>query len=175
MTAVATYRTGQPDDVLCVAVLTTHVFLDTYTTEGMRPDLAREALSVYSPVAFAARLADPAMRFVLAECEGHLIAFAEIAFERPCPVPDAAKVEIGRLYVHPRFHRQGIGQALCGQADGIAAAHGAAAIWLTAWSGNGRSLAFYRALGYEDVGAATYAIEGQHYDNRVLRKAVAKR
>lgn len=171
MATAVTYRPGQPADALCVGVLATHVFLDTYAPQGMRPDLAREALSVYSREAFAARLADPALRFVLTECEGHLVAFAEIALVSPCKVPDPANVEIVRLYVHPRFHRQGIGQTLCSHAEGIAAARGAAGVWLTAWSGNARALAFYRAIGYEDIGAASYAIEGQHYDNRVLRKA----
>jgi len=167
MTSVFAFRPGEPADALCIGALATHVFLDTYATEGIRPDLAREALSMYSPEAFAARLADPGLRFVLAESEGHLFAFAEIAL-------GGAEVEVVRLYVHPRFHRRGIGQALSLQAERIAAAQGAAAVWLTAWSGNSRALAFYRALGYEDEGASTYAIEGRQYENRVLRKLLAK-
>jgi ribosomal protein S18 acetylase RimI-like enzyme len=172
--AVVEYRPGQAADALCVAVLATHVFLDTYTTAGLRPDLAREALSVYSPEAFAARLADPALRFVLAERSGHLVAFAQVAMDRPCPAPvrAEAEVEVVRLYVHPRFQHQGIGRALMLHAERIAAGRGAGAVWLAAWAGNTRALAFYRALGYEDVGASTYAIEGQDYENRVLRKGL---
>lgn len=46
-------------------------------------------------------------------------------------------------------------------------------LWLTAWSGNTRARAFYRALGYVDVGGTTYAFEGNSYANRVLVKEVA--
>ena len=172
--AVVAYRAGQPADALCIAVLATHVFLDTYATAGLRPDLAREALSVYSPEAFADRLADPALRFVLAEAGGHLVAFAEVATDRACPAPVPAEVEVVRLYVHPRFQHQGIGRALLLHAERIGAGLGAGAVWLAAWAGNASALAFYRALGYEDVGATTYAIEGQHYENRVLRKGLAR-
>ncbi len=35
-------RTGVPDDALCIGVLATQVFLDTYATSGIRPDLAYE-------------------------------------------------------------------------------------------------------------------------------------
>lgn len=169
MPAVA-YRPGRADDALCIGVLATHVFLDTYATQGMRADLAREALAVYSPDAFAARLAQPDLRFVVAEREQHLVAFLEVAAGDARP---ATEVEVVRLYVHPRFQRQGIGRELLSQAERIAAAQAAAAVWLTAWSGNTRARAFYRALGYEDVGEASHVIEGQRYENRVLRKPLA--
>ena len=43
-------RVAQPTDAVCIAALATQVFLDTYATDGLRPDLAREAFAVYSPV-----------------------------------------------------------------------------------------------------------------------------
>lgn len=175
MTLAVIYRPGHAADALCIGVLATHVFLDTYATKGVRPDLAREALSACSPDAFAARLADPARRFLLAESEGYLVAFTEIALNSACPVPDPSPVEVVRLYVHPGFQRRGIGAALLVRADVIAAQQEASAVWLTAWVGNARALAFYRAVGYEDIGTTSYVIEGQHYENRVLRKGLAKR
>jgi ribosomal protein S18 acetylase RimI-like enzyme len=174
MSPAILYRPAGPADAPCIGVLAAHVFLDTYATDGIRPDLAREALRAYSPETFAARLADPGLRFVLAESDGQLVAFAEVALGSPCPVAGGGLVEVVRLYVHPRFQRRGIGQALSLHAQRIAVAQGEASLWLTAWSGNGRALAFYRALGYEDVGASTYAIEDIGYENRVLRKGLAK-
>ena len=79
------------------------------------------------------------------------------------------------LYVHPCFHRRGVGRALALHAERIATDQGADAIWLTAWSGNQPALAFYRALGHEDLGASAYAIEGRSCENRVLRKTPTKR
>ena len=61
------FRPGLPADALCVGVLAMQVFLDTYATAGIRPDLAFEVTSVCSPEAFSRRLEDPARRFVLAE------------------------------------------------------------------------------------------------------------
>lgn len=172
--AAVHYRPGRPGDALCVGMLATHVFLDTYAAKGMRPDLAREALSVCSTDAFVARLADPTLCFVLAEIGGWLIAFAEVALQSPCPIPGSATVEVVRLYVHPKFHGRGIGKSLSGHAQRIAARHGAEAIWLSAWSGNTRALGFYRSQGYQDIGVATHVIEGTGYENRVLLKVVAK-
>ena len=39
------FRPATPADALCLGVLSTQVFLDTYATQGVSPSLAREALA----------------------------------------------------------------------------------------------------------------------------------
>jgi hypothetical protein len=46
-------RRAKAADALCIAVLGTQVFLDTYAVDGIRPALAREALETLSPGAMA--------------------------------------------------------------------------------------------------------------------------
>jgi diamine N-acetyltransferase len=169
--AAVTYRAGAPADALCVGVLAMQVFLDTYATEGIRPDLAREALAGYSPEAFAPRLADRDVSFVLAESSGHLIGFAELHHASACPADARAHVELVRLYVQQPFQRQGLGAQLMKHAEQRARAVGADALWLSAWCGNERALAFYPAMGYKDVGHAEHVIEGRAYPNRLFLKS----
>jgi GNAT superfamily N-acetyltransferase len=168
------YRKGISTDALCVGVLATQVFLDTYATAGIRAQLAREVLAEYSPDAFARRLADQRTTFILAEREGHLVGFAEVVHERPFPLdpPDATAptVELVRLYVQPAFQRHGLGRDLLREAERLADTSGSRGLWLAAWSGNDRALAFYRALGYVPVGTVEHRIEGEAYENVVLAK-----
>lgn len=88
---VVEYRPATVDDALCIGVLATQVFLDTYATEGIRADLAREVLAGYSPEAFAARLSSHSMHFVLAEVNACLVGFTEVALGSSCPVPGARR------------------------------------------------------------------------------------
>ena len=171
------YRNATPDDALCISVLAMQVFLDTYATDGLRSDLAREALSVYSPDAFTARFVQPATHFLLAERSGHLLGFAEISLTSSLPdaPPNASIVngaELARLYVQRPFKRLRIGGALLRRAEALAADNAASCLWLTAWSGNAPACAFYAASGYSDVGATHYMIEGNTYENRVFVKAL---
>lgn len=130
------YRLGASSDALCVGVLATQVFLDTYATEGIRPELAREVLASYSPQAFAGRLAASSAVFVLAEAAGGLVAFAEMHGDSPCPAGVVAtRVELVRLYVQPSFQRHRIGTSLLSKAEEHARAAGAQALWLSAWAG----------------------------------------
>ena len=169
------YRRGVPGDELCVSVLATQVFLDTYATNGINPDLAREALGVYSVDVFAARLREPAVEIVVAESSGHVVGFIDMALQSACPEPEIQGMEILRLYVQAPFQRRGIGQALLKIAEQSALARRDRHVWLTAWVGNLGALAFYPMVGYVDVGATQYLIECQAYENRIFAKPLLTR
>jgi ribosomal protein S18 acetylase RimI-like enzyme len=168
---VATLRRGIPNDATCIGLLSIQVFLDTYATEGIRPDLAREALSEYSPAQFDQRLRDENRSFILAEAGEGLLGFAEV-LTKPSAPPAQGSTRIGlelvRLYVQPSAQRAGLGRWLLRESERICEGSGSEILWLTVWSGNARALAFYRALGYVDTGASTYTFQGTSYENRVM-------
>jgi GNAT superfamily N-acetyltransferase len=149
------------------------VVLDTYATTGLRPDLAREALSNYNPTVFEARIRDSSNHFLLAERAGHLVAFSECSLSSESPIPSvSAGVELVRLYVQRHSQRVGIGAALLARAEAHAKVSGAPSVWLTAWLGNTNARAFYLAQGYKDVGTTSYVFEGRAYENRIYSKAL---
>lgn len=162
------YRPAAPGDVPGLSALATQVFLDTYATEGVRPDLAREVRRECSEERFAVRIADPQARVVVAAMGEGLTAFLDLSLAKDSPVAGVSGVEIARLYVLPRFQHQGIGRALLDAACQAARGHGVPAVWLTAWAGNMKALRFYAAAGYRDIGATMHEIEGRSYENRVL-------
>ena len=167
------FRLAVAADALCLGVLSTQVFLDTYATQGVRPALAREALSQHSVAVYAALLVDPGVTLLVAECAGHLVGLSQVidgAGHAGVPAPEAS--ELRRLYVQERFTGRGVGRELLRHAEKAAAAHGADMLWLTAWQGNARALQFYPRCGYDDIGAAIYTIEGEDFPNRLFAKRV---
>jgi len=71
-------RRGHVDDAGTISALAIQVFLDTYATEGVRGDLAREALSQCSTETFTKRLTEDGRIILLAERGAGLIGFAEL-------------------------------------------------------------------------------------------------
>ena len=165
-------RAARPADALCLSVLATQVFLDTYATGGVNLDLAREATGVYSAAAFSRRLDDAGVEITVVERGDCLVGFLDLCFKTgsPLPLPFSRGAEVVRLYVQAPFQARGIGRHLMGLAEARAVARQLDGVWLTAWAGNTRALAFYAALGYRDVGETPYIIEGQAYENRVFAK-----
>ncbi|MDO9479449.1 MAG: GNAT family N-acetyltransferase [Hydrogenophaga sp.] len=166
-------RQATPDDAVTIAALSVQVFLDTYATEGIRPDLAREAFSHYSAQAFATRLAEPDRVFLLCEHATGLLGFAELLL-RPLPAPAQPTVgaELVRLYVQPQAQGIGIGRGLLQAAESAAADRGLLHLWLTVWEDNHRARGFYEAVGYTDIGATSYTFQGNTYGNRIFAKAL---
>lgn len=167
------YRTAVPDDALCLSVLATQVFLDTYATRGIGVDLARETTNVYSVGEFAKRLCDEGAEIIVVQSGEYLIGFADLSFNAVCPVPSVQGAEVLRLYVQAPFQRCGIGTHLMSLAEEKARARRCRHVWLTAWAGNERALKFYPSVGYRDVGSTQYVIEGKEYENRVFARSIA--
>jgi GNAT superfamily N-acetyltransferase len=167
------FRAAEPGDALCVGVLAMQVFLDTYAIDGLRPDLAREALANYCPTVFEARIRDSSNHFLLAERASHLVAFSEYNLSSKPPLPSlSGGAELIRLYVQHHSQRIGVAAALLARAEAHARESGALSLWLTAWVNNANARAFYFAQGYKDVGSTNYAFEGRTYENRIYCKVL---
>ena len=175
MLTEVSFRRAERADALCLSVLATQVFLDTYATDGIRPLLAREVLETLSPDAIGTILAAPSSAVIVAERADHLIAFAQLALGAThALVPNGRATELNRLYVQERFTGHGLGRALLREAEALATAAGASTLWLTAWIGNARALAFYPRLGYRALGATMYEFGGEQFENRLFAKALSR-
>lgn len=166
-------RPALPADALCLHVLATQVFVETYSVSGIREALAREVVSQFSLEACTRLLAKPGSRILLAEIEHHLVAFAEVRVGAGHGlVGDVPAAELNRLYVQRPFIRRSIGSALLREAERTAAKSGASTLWLTAWVGNTRALGFYASQGYRELGVTQHEFEGEQVENRLFAKAV---
>ena len=163
-------RGAKADDALCLSVLAMQVFLDTYATSGIRPQVAREVLSMYSEARFLEFIAGHG-HIEVAERNGHLVGFAEINVGvghvlAPAGVP----AELGRLYIQEPFASIGLGTRLLRRAEDVAVAAGATILWLTSWSGNQRAMAFYARRGYLDYGCTYFTFEDETFENRFFAR-----
>lgn len=168
------FRPAVDADALCLGVLGTQVFLDTYATDGIDPSMAREVLTLFSTDAMLEVMARANSRFIVAEREGSVIGFAQLllgAVHELVEVRPAA--ELQRLYVQERFTGLGLGTALIQQAEELARREGARALWLTGWIGNTRALEFYRRRGYTELGSTPYVFDGEEYENRLFARELS--
>lgn len=160
-----------PGDALRIGVLGMQVFLDTYATEGIRDSLAREALRCFSPEAISDLMARADTSFIVAQSQGHLLGFAQLAAQTDHPmIRSPAAAELQRLYVQERFTGYGIGWRLLAFAEQQACLKKASMLWATVWVGNPRALAFYPRQGYAHIGSSVYTLQNETHENALFRK-----
>lgn len=166
-------RPAVPDDALCLGVLATQVFLDTYATGGIRPAIAAEVRRSLSTAAYTEALADPRSIVVVAAEGEHRVGFAQVTLDAGHALaPRGSPAELYRLYVQEPFTGRGIGSLLLAAAERAAVARGATVMWLTPWVGNLRALGFYAKHGYTDRGLCFFEMEGERHENRLVAKVM---
>ena len=90
--------------------------------------------------------------------------------ELPCPIPALAgpTVELARLYVPWLWQGKGIADQLMQQVMGEVADRHCQSIWLQAYEGNPRALAFYRRWGFTDFGPHHLVCQGIALPHRLM-------
>ena len=134
-------RSATASDTDNLAVLSIHVWLDTYAVQGIRRDYSQFVLAEFTPQAYEHMLDDPHTTILVYEHDDILQGFAVLKDAAPCP-NHTATIELTKLYVHAKWQGQGIGRALleacCQQTHNN--------LWLRTWSEN-QANGFYESAG----------------------------
>ncbi|MGG1720477.1 GNAT family N-acetyltransferase, partial [Bacillus wiedmannii] len=65
-------------------------------------------------------------------------------------------LEIERIYIKSTFQKHGLGKHLLNRAIEIAIEHNKKKIWLGVWEKNENAIAFYKKMGFVQVGAHSF-------------------
>lgn len=159
-------RPARSDDAANLAALGMLVWLHTYSSTGLRRSLADYVLARFTRAAKTALLADSQRHIVVAEQNGHLLGYATLHWQHPCPAQPASNNELETLYVHPLFAGQGIGYRLLQYCQQQCAPRGG--LWLSVWQYNHRALAFYQRQGLLKIGEYDFMLDGEAHRNWLL-------
>lgn len=174
MSIAVQIRPATQEDALCLSVLATQVFLDTYATTGIRPAIAREVQHSFSVSTIAGLLDQDGTFFHVAERDGHLLGFSQATIgTRQELIIATHPAELDRLYVQEPFTRTGLGSLLLHASESSAIQRDADLMWLTPWVHNARALQFYARQGYADIGGTSFFMDGEAHENRVLCKQLS--
>ena len=164
-----TIRQASVRDAAAVAALAERTFRDTFADQNTPEDMDEHCRKAYSSDIQQAELANPDMVTLVCEAPGGtLIAYAQLRSGAPEQVTGRSPLELWRFYVDRAHHGQGVAQQLMASAIATAAARGARTLWLGVWERNSRAQAFYRKVGFVDVGAHTFVVGSDPQTDRLM-------
>jgi rifampin ADP-ribosylating transferase len=166
-------RLATPADAAALSDLAVRTFRDTFAAENTAEDMAMYLDKAYSVAQFERELGDATMTTLVVESDAGLAAFAQLRLGSAPPGRETiAAMEIWRFYVDRPFHGQGMAAELMARVDAHAAAQGAASLWLGVWERNTRGIAFYRKMGFVDIGEQEFVLGTDRQTDRVMMRAV---
>jgi diamine N-acetyltransferase len=164
-----TYRTPAVEEAAAVAALLRASFSDAFGHLYSAEDLALHFERGYTEQVLAKDLANPEVRYRVAEDEGALIGLIKIGFAPKLDYDAGGQriVELDKLYLLPGYKGAGVAQALTDWAIAEAIAAGGDAMLLSVYSDNPRAQRFYQKNGFAWV-ADTYFMVGNQRDDEYL-------
>jgi len=111
-------------------------------------------------------LKDPRVIYFLMKQKSNFIGYAKLIMESPPKfVQEKNLVHMERLYFDKRFQGRGAGTVLLKHCEEFVRNKGYLGLWLGVWDENQEAISFYKAKGYEKVGAHNweFSYKGCHY------------
>lgn len=162
-------RRGAVTDAPALAAFGARTFADSFGSDN-RPEDMKSYLSVSFGVSQQTReLTDPSVITVLAHRAETLIAYAQVRHETPpaCVTHDRP-IQLYRFYVDRSAHGQGIAQLLMAEVHQAVCEFCGLHVWLSVWERNPRGIAFYKKVGFLDVGSVDFFVGADRQRDRVL-------
>ena len=157
-------RKARQSDCLDLAALSLQVWLFTYATKGIRPQISKYALSTFTEDHFSKLLAQDSVDIRVCEKDEHIIGFVTIDLESTFENSAEYGYEVVTLYVSQHFQGHGVGRELLKSIESL---HGKP-FWLSTWVNNHKAIDFYKKLSFQIVGELNFDLDGELYGNHVL-------
>jgi diamine N-acetyltransferase len=170
-----TVRYAAAEDAALLAELGVRTFYDTFAKYN-----TPENMSTYLGLSFGVKLqteelADPAVRYLIAESDGKAIGYSKLKFGSTAEgITDPYPVELERLYSLQDWIGAGVGNALMQASLDVAAELSANVIWLGVWEKNPRAIAFYRKWGFEEFGTHDFLLGNDVQTDLLMWRAVSE-
>lgn len=165
-----TYRDANPADAPALRALFAESFVETFG-HLYRPADLQEFLETNSMAKWERNLSDAQVAIRIAEAEGELAGFVELAPKQLPYETSAPAIELRRLYLRSSAHGRGIADELMRWALREATARGAQEIVLSVYVDNHRARRFYERYGFETAGKYDFMV-GSHADEDLILRHV---
>lgn len=158
-------------DLTTLQQISRETFADTFANENSAADLAEYLDQAYSTQQLTSELTnqESAVYFVL--LADQVVGYLKVNWgQAQSEALGATGFEIERIYIRPQYKRQGLGRFLYQSAVQQAEQSGKSFIWLGVWERNYPAQAFYKKLGFYQVGQHTFQLGADPQTDLLMRR-----
>lgn len=164
------YRKARPEDATKLSILYKQVYIQTYAVDGVSDEFANFTLRQFAVKRIENAIIENPYAIIVAEHKGNLVGVAEIELSKPCPIGGVVAAELNKLYILDWFCGIGIGHELLALAETTVRQKGGNQMWLWVLETNRRAVNFYMRHDYQWIGNASFEMEVNVYENKVMLK-----
>jgi ribosomal protein S18 acetylase RimI-like enzyme len=164
-----TIRFGNEGDALRLSKLAANLFHQAYVGSMSSDVLDSYIAEDFGMTQQQAELSNPDITTLLIEIENVLVGYAQLRLK---PIPVAINLDISaelwRIYVDRSCHGLGIGRQLLSRLGEIVREISHDKVWLGVWEKNPKAIAFYKKLGFIEIGNQEFHIGAEIHNDLVF-------
>lgn len=146
-------------DNILLADFGAQTYYDTFAVDNTPENMMTYLSTAFNPQKQAQELADPMIKFLIAESDGATMGYAKLKFGHAAHEIIATKpMEIARFYARKESIGKGVGAQLMQACLAEAKQNDCDVVWLDVWERNPRAIAFYRKWGFAQVGTQSFQL-----------------
>lgn len=159
-----------PGDEAALALIGQATFLETFAGILGGQDIVAHCAQAHAVERYRAWLDDPEYALWLVACSPGDAPVGYMVVAPPqLPLADTTgDLELKRIYLLGRFRGGGLGRQLLATAEAHARDAGARRLLLGVYAGNQPAIAFYRRMGFDNVGTRRFRIGDTDYDDAIM-------
>jgi ribosomal protein S18 acetylase RimI-like enzyme len=169
-------RRAHRNDATQLSVIAEETFRDTFASVNTPEDMDLHCRTSFSAAVQADEIEDPNRVTLLCEHGERLVGFAQLRWGKaPSCVVAKAPGEIQRLYVISKFHGKGVAHDLMSACMDVMTGRRSDEVWLGVWEHNPKAIAFYKKLGFGEVGEHVFPLGSDAQRDIVMARPVDSR
>lgn len=146
-------------DAHALSVLSAAVFPLGCPANTPSQDLADYISREHTPERYREMLQDDRFTILIAKVADNLAGLALLAkAAAPSQMQSRSMLELRRFYIDSAYHGQGIAQVLMKEVLAVVTELRESSLWLSAFSGNARAIAFYKRWGFRVAGEHDFIV-----------------
>lgn len=166
-----TIRQCSLDDLKALQALSIETFNETFKDQNS-PEVMQDYLdNAFSDDKLEQELSRTGSAFFFAMAVGEPAGYLKLNIDKAQSEDTGADtLEIERIYLSSRYHRNGLGKHLINHALANAAQHNKTRVWLGVWEKNKPAIGFYQKMGFVQTGTHIFQMGDEAQTDLIMEK-----
>ncbi|MGN7764185.1 GNAT family N-acetyltransferase [Paenibacillus sp. 22594] len=161
------------EDLGLLQDISVETFKETFEDQNSPEHMKAYLEKAFNAVQLEKELLTISSEFYFIHSNGELAGYLKVnTNEAQSEIMDNLSLEIERIYIRKKFHKQGLGSYLMSKAIDIAKEQNKEKIWLGVWEKNERAITFYQKIGFVQTGAHSFYMGDDEQIDLIMTKTL---
>jgi diamine N-acetyltransferase len=161
------------EDLHKLQVISYETFNETFKEQNTHENMSAYLEKAFNLKQLEKELSNPYSEFFFVYFNNELAGYLKVNIDdAQSEAMGNEALEVERIYIKSDFQKQGLGKDLLNKAVELAKARDKTKIWLGVWEKNENAIAFYKKMGFVEIGAHSFYMGDEEQIDIILTLAI---